>query len=75
MMMPRRMRKEQLRKVSSKIGTARKSNTKKREKRKTGEMKTRRKHGGMSRSWRRSWNEEGWKAAPCSWKSLKMYQN
>ena len=48
-MMPRRMRKEQLGKVSSTIGTARKSKTKKRRKRKTGEMKNQMKV---------QWNEE-----------------
>ena len=48
----------------SKIGTARKSKTKRR--RKTGKRKTRWKGNGMRmRSWRRFWNEEGWKEALC----------
>ena len=32
-------------------------------------------HSGMKRkSWRRFWNDEGWKEAPCSW-LCKMYQS
>ena len=41
MMMPRRPHKEKLGKVSSKIGTVRKSKTKKRRERKIGKRKTR----------------------------------
>ena len=76
MMMTRRLHKEQLGKVSSKIGIARKSKTKKRRKRMTGERKTRWKCNGMRmRSWKRFWNEEGWKEALCRWKSCKRYQS
>ena len=51
---------EQWGKVSCEAGIALKSKMKKR--RKAGEKGTRWQHGGMkSKSWRRSWNEEGWK--------------
>ena len=42
----------------------------------TGTRKTRWEGNGMSmRSWRRCWNEEGWKEALCRWKSCKRYQS
>ena len=60
MMMPRRLRTEQLGKASSKIETDRKLETKKRRKRKTGKRKTRWKCNGLRmRSWRKVWNEDG----------------
>ena len=52
--MPSRPHKEQLGKGSSKIGTPQKSKTKKM--RKVGKEGT---SGMRSKSWRRSWNEEG----------------
>ena len=68
---PRRLHKEQLGKVSSKIAIARKSKTKKREKRMIGKRKTRWKCIGMRmRIWRRFGNE-GKKEALCRWKSCK----
>ena len=31
-------------------------------------------HNGMkSKSWRRSWNKEGWKEALCSWRSCERF--
>ena len=55
---------------SSEIGTARKSKTRKRRKRRTGRRRTRWKCNGLrTRSWRRSWNEEGGKEVPCRRKS------
>ena len=60
-------------KVSSKVGTARKSKTKKRRKRKTGKRRTRLKCNGLRmRSWRRVWNEGG-KEVPCRRTSCKKY--
>ena len=39
-----------------------------------GEKGSRWRHSGMkSKNWRRFWNEGGWKEAPCSWRSCKMY--
>ena len=58
------------------LGTVLKSETKKRRKRKTGKRKTRWTCNGVRmRSWRRSWNEEGWKEALCRRKSHKRYQS
>ena len=46
--------------------------TKKRRKRKTGKRRTRWKCNVLRmRSWRRVWNEEGWKEVPCRRKSSK----
>ena len=71
-MLPRRPHKEQFGKGSCKIGTAHKSKAKKRSK--AGKKGIRRQHSGMkSKSWRRSWNEEGWKEAPCSWRLCERY--
>ena len=44
--------------------------------RKAGEKGTKWQHSGRkSRNWRRSCNEEGWKEAPCSWRSCKRYES
>ena len=60
--MPSQLHKEPSGKRLSNIGTARKSNTRKRRKRKTGKRRTRWLYNGMrSKSWRRPWNEQGWK--------------
>ena len=57
---PSRLHKEQSGKRLSKIGTARKSETRKR--RKTGKRRTRWLYSAMrSKSWRRCWDEDGWK--------------
>ena len=54
--MPNRQRKGQSGNVSSKVGTARKSKTKKRRQRRTGKRSTRWKCSGLRmRSWRRFW--------------------
>ena len=61
-------------KVSSKAGTARKLKTQKWMKRKTGKRRARWKCSGReTRSWRMSWNEEGWKEALCRRKSCNRY--
>ena len=31
--------------------------------------------GMRSKDWRRSWNEGGWKEAPCSWRSCERYRS
>ena len=70
--MPSRPHKEQLGKGQAKIGTAHKSNTKNRRKRKAGKRRPgwkcngRKMRGGM-----KFWNEEGWKVTLCSGKSCK----
>ena len=75
MMMPRRLHKEQLARGSSKIGTARKSKTKKKRKRMTGRRKNRWDGNGMRvKSWRSFGNGEGWKEVLCRWESCKRYQ-
>ena len=66
MMTPRRLHKEQRGKVPSKIGTARKLKTKRRGGRER--LAKGKPHGsamGGMRSWRKVWNEEGWKEALC----------
>ena len=72
---PRRLHKEKLGKVSSKIAIAPKSKTKKWENRMIGKRKTRWKCSGMRmRIWMRFGNEGkngGRKEALCSWKSCK----
>ena len=76
--MPSRLREEQSGKRLSKIGTARKSETRKR--RKTGKRRTK----WMAVQWdeERKLEEilgrrrmEGWKETPYSWKSCKRYEN
>ena len=72
--MPRLLPKEQLGKVSSKVGIARISKT--RRKKMTGKKKTRWKYNGMRMiSWRRPWGKEGWSELPCRWKSCKRHQS
>ena len=40
--------------------------------RKAGEKGTKWQHSGIkSEKWTRSWSKEGWKEAPCSWRSCE----
>ena len=64
----------QLSKVSCDAGTGHRLKMKKR--RRAGEKGLRWQHRGMkSKNWRRFWNEEGWKEAPCSLRLCKMHLN
>ena len=59
-------------KVSGEAGAVHRLKMKK--KRNAGEKGIRWQHSGMkSKRWRISWNEQGWKEAPCSWRSCKLY--